>query len=93
LGKLIDETTIKTYEFCLKVSSSLHFITVPDLELTLIADCSTALSKVSSQVPTIEQMFNKTSELKLLFGVYDIVINKEIINCPITSFIIKSNGC
>ena len=59
-AKLVDETTPQTSEFCIEVSSSLHSVTIPDLEFVLEANCKKALSKVLTSTLSIEQMFNNT---------------------------------
>ena len=59
-AKLVNNLDPSFYEFCLGVSSSVHSITVPNLEFTLEANCKTALSKVSSSNVQIDQMYSST---------------------------------
>jgi len=78
-AELADKTTPKTYEFCLKVSTSESniFTMVPNLEFVLEANCKNVLSKVNSSIEPIKQMFNDVPELKKLFGLTDLFINSD----------------
>ena len=66
-AKLASQTP-KTYEFCLQVSTSLHWITVPNLEFFLEANCKNAHTKVQTTILLFEQMFNSTLDLKSLIS-------------------------
>jgi len=58
-GKLVNKTALKTYQFCLKVTTfSSNFKMVPNLELlvyapSVIASCNNSLSKVSESFHSI----------------------------------------
>jgi hypothetical protein len=62
-AKLVNNQDPSSHEFCLGVSSSVHSITVPNLEFTLEAlenNCKTALSKVPLSNVQFDQMYSST---------------------------------
>jgi len=90
---LTNQIAPQTYEFCLKISTSLNFITVPNLKFFLEASCSKDLSKVNSSVMIFDQMYSSTLVRQKLFGVSQIVVIADPVHCPITFVSIRRLGC
>ena len=65
-AKLADETTPQTLEFCIKATSSVHSVTIPDLQFVLEANCKNALSKVQTSILPFEQMYSSSEDLTQL---------------------------
>ena len=67
-AELVNEQAPQTIEFCIKVSSSLHFTTIYGLEFVLEKNCKTALSPAKTLIAPFEKMYSDSKELTTLLS-------------------------
>ena len=92
-ARLANDKTPKTFEFCIKATTSVHSKTIPDLTFVLEANCTNVLSKVQTWILPFEQMFNNTQELKNLITPSYLYNNSDVVHCPVASYVLKNIGC
>lgn len=92
-AKLVSNTIPKIYKFCLKVFGLPKPVIFSGMELDVVLNCSTVLSKVTSSINQIQQMYNSTQELQTVLFVLNLFSNTEESLCPIRSIAIKELGC